>query len=85
MPKKKESFRKRKTQKVVKVPLNCPFCKSGTNPDYKEYSVLAKYITDRAKIVGKAKSGVCTKHQRLLSIAIKRCRLLGLLPFTPRV
>jgi small subunit ribosomal protein S18 len=63
----------------------CPFCKAGATPDYKEYKDLARFLTDRAKILGKERSGVCTKHQRKLTVEIKRARHLGLLPYSPRV
>lgn len=61
---------------------NCPFCKGKTNPDYKDYMELSKFLTDRAKIVSRSRSGVCSKHQRKLAIEIKRARHLALLPFT---
>ncbi len=80
---KKEKFKKRKKPEIIKVPVNCPFCKSGTNPDYKDYRTLGRYITDRVKIIGSSRSGICAKHQRRLAVAIKRARFLGLLPFTP--
>jgi small subunit ribosomal protein S18 len=63
----------------------CPFCTSGKIPSYKDPKELGKYLTDRAKMVGKERSGVCTKHQRKLTVAIKRARHLGLLPYSPRV
>jgi len=66
--------------KVRAVAVNCPICKNGTSPDYKNVEELAKYITDRARIIGKARSGLCAKHQRRLAKAIKRARYLGLLP-----
>ena len=61
---------------------NCPFCKEDRDPDYKNWQELGKYLTDRAKIIPKTRSGVCAKHQRRLSVEIKRARHLGLLPFT---
>ena len=64
------------------VSTNCPFCKQKTNPDYKNYTDLQRYLTDRAKIMPKSRTGICAKHQRRLTIAIKRARHLGLLPFT---
>ncbi len=73
--------KKRKPQ-IIKVPTNCVFCNDGTQPDYKNYKDLSKYLTDRGKIIGKDRSGVCSKHQRALSVEIKRARHLGLLPFT---
>ena len=63
----------------------CPFCMSGSTPSYKNHEDLQRYLTDRAKIVGRDRSGVCTKHQRRLTVAIKRSRHLGLLPYSPRV
>jgi small subunit ribosomal protein S18 len=79
---------KRKSQKKRASPIkfkpvstNCLFCKEGKEPDYKNYTDLAKFMTDRAKIISKARTGVCAKHQRRLGVAIKRARHLGLLPF----
>jgi small subunit ribosomal protein S18 len=43
--------------------------------------VLRRFITDRGKILGRAKTGICAKHQRGLRTAIKRARILALLPF----
>lgn len=69
----------RSRPKFKPVPTNCPFCKSKTVPSYKDYSTLAKFISDRAKILGKARTGVCAKHQRGLGREIKRARHLDLL------
>ena len=63
------------------VPKNCPFCKNKTKPDYKEIELLKNFITERGKILGKDKTGLCSYHQRRLTIAIKRARVLALLPF----
>lgn len=63
----------------------CPFCSRGVEPDYKNYKDLLEFISDRARILAKAKTGVCSKHQRKLAQEIKRARHLGLLPFVPRV
>lgn len=67
------------------VPRNCPFCKAKTEPDYKEYEALAKYMNDRGRILGKDRTGICAKHQRRISQAIKRARHLALLPYTPQI
>ena len=81
---KKKTFKKRLTNKDLEpVPRNCPFDKNGNTPDYKDIDMLQKYVSDRAKILGKDRTGICSKHQRRLSIAIKRARHLGLLPFVP--
>jgi len=80
---KKKDFKKRRRQIQIVVPRNCPFCKNKTEPDYKEVAVLEKYMSDRAKILGKARTGICAKHQRRISLAVKRARHLALLPYAP--
>jgi small subunit ribosomal protein S18 len=50
--------------------------------DYKELGRLRKYVTERGKILPRRISGNCAKHQRQLTIAIKRARIVALLPFT---
>lgn len=80
---KKEKFKKRRILKEAPVPRNCPFDKNGTEPDYKDVETLMRYVSDRAKILGKDRTGICAKHQRRLSVAIKRARHLGLLPYIP--
>lgn len=82
---KKEKRRSRKfeVEKVAKG--NCPFDKAGKEPDYKDIETLSKFLNDRAKVLGKDRTGVCAKHQRKLTLAIKRARHLALLPFTPKI
>jgi len=63
----------------------CVFCQSDKEPDYKESEVLKKYISDQGKILKHLKTGVCTKHQRKLALAIRHARFLALLPFTTRI
>ena len=61
----------------------CAFCLEKTKViDYKDISTLRRFLTDRGKIRNRRKTGTCAKHQRRLSIAIKRARHLALLPFT---
>jgi len=50
--------------------------------DYKDVPRLKKYVTERGKILPRRISGNCAKHQRLLTLAIKRSRIMALLPFT---
>ena len=52
--------------------------------DYKDIPRLRRYISDRAKIDPRRRTGTCAKHQRILATAIKRARHLALLPFTGR-
>lgn len=83
MAKKKDNKKRRRVIKEEAVPVNCPFCKGKTSPDYKDADTLAKYMSDRAKLLGKARTGLCAKHQRRISVAVKRARHLGLLPYIP--
>jgi small subunit ribosomal protein S18 len=75
--------KKQKPQPPRKTNLPCPFCKNDLTPNYVEYKELGRYLSDRAKILGRARTGVCARHQRHLSTSIKRARFLGLLPYTP--
>ncbi|MCK4804138.1 MAG: 30S ribosomal protein S18 [Spirochaetes bacterium] len=52
--------------------------------DYKEAELLRKFITDRGKILPRRITGTCAKHQRVLSRAIMRARMMALLPFVSK-
>jgi len=61
----------------------CSFCVDKVEEiDYKDVAKLHKFITERGKILPRRISGACAKHQRQLTIAIKRARNVALLPFT---
>ncbi|MFA5128981.1 MAG: 30S ribosomal protein S18 [Patescibacteria group bacterium] len=61
----------------------CHFCANNVKEiDFKDEPTLRKFISSYGKIVPRRKSGVCSKHQRKLALAIKRARILGILPFT---
>jgi small subunit ribosomal protein S18 len=61
----------------------CKFCEAKVEQiDYKDIRTLQNYIPERAKILPRRVSGTCAKHQRQLSVAIKRARHLALLPVT---
>ena len=61
----------------------CGFCVDKVDRvDYKEATRLRRYITERGKILPRLISGNCAKHQRQLTVAIKRSRVMALLPFT---
>jgi small subunit ribosomal protein S18 len=49
--------------------------------DYKELDRVARYVTERGKIMPSRLTGTCAKHQRRLSVAIKRARFMALLPY----
>src|SRR3984957_20854479 len=61
----------------------CRFCADKTlSVDYKDVRTLQSFITEGGKIVPSRTSGNCAKHQRQLAIAIKRARVIALLPFS---
>ncbi len=61
----------------------CRFCADKTLAvDYKDVRTLGSFITEGGKIVPSRTSGNCAKHQRQLAVAIKRARILALLPFS---
>lgn len=63
----------------------CLFCKAKTTTvDYKDASMLGRYLNRWNKIDSAARNGNCARHQRGLTIAVKRARHLALLPFTVR-
>jgi len=60
----------------------CKFCTDKIDfIDYKDVKMLQPFIPERAKIIPRRISGVCAMHQRTLQTAIKRARLLALLPY----
>jgi small subunit ribosomal protein S18 len=61
----------------------CQFCADkAENIDYKDVEKLRKYVTDRGKILPKRITGTCAIHQRDVTNAIKRARIVALLPYT---
>ena len=61
----------------------CGFCiDKAVSVDYKEIHKLKKFVTERGKILPRRISGNCAKHQRQLTAAIKRARVIALLQFT---
>jgi small subunit ribosomal protein S18 len=65
--------------------INCYFCSQNLNQvDYKDIEILKRFVSGQAKIIDPKHTNVCARHQRLLSQAIKRARLMGLLPFVRR-
>jgi len=60
----------------------CRFCMNNVRDiDYKKVDILKKYVPERGKISPRRITGTCAFHQRKLSLAIKRARLMALLPF----
>ena len=61
----------------------CAFCVDKIDViDYKDISRLRRFISERAKILPRRVTGTCARHQRELTIAIKRARYLALIPYT---
>ncbi|MCR5829676.1 MAG: 30S ribosomal protein S18 [Lachnospiraceae bacterium] len=72
--------RKRMIRRKKKV---CCFCaEEVASIDYKDVNKLKKFISERGKILPRRISGTCAKHQRALTVAIKRARHLALLPYS---
>ena len=73
-PMKRRTIRRRK-----KV---CVFCADENNLiDYKDVNKLKKYVSERGKILPRRITGNCAKHQRALTVAIKRARHIALVPY----
>ena len=71
---KKGGMRKRK-----KV---CVFCGKDNVIDYKDTNKLKRYVSERGKILPRRITGTCAKHQRALTVAVKRARHVALMPYT---
>ena len=60
----------------------CAFCVDKVETiDYKDVARLRRYLSERAKIVPRRVTGTCARHQRELTVAIKRARHIALLPY----
>lgn len=70
--------RQRRIKKKV-----CAFCADkNLGIDYKDADKLRKYVSEKGKILPRRVTGLCAKHQREVTVAIKRARHIGLLPYT---
>jgi len=74
---------------MAKAPLRkpkkkvCGFCKDKVaHVDYKDTTLLRKFISDRGKIRARRVTGNCTQHQRDVAVAVKNSREMALLPYT---
>ena len=59
----------------------CVFCGKDNVIDYKDTNKLKRYVSERGKILPRRITGNCAKHQRALTVAIKRARHLALMPY----
>ena len=62
----------------------CRFCKGSAKINFKDADGLRRFTTERGKIIPRRITGTCAKHQRHLARAIKRARVLALLPFVEK-
>jgi len=77
----RKDLRKRKRFYIRKKV--CRFCADSTiQIDYKDPRTLRYFITERGKIIPRRISGNCAKHQRKITMAVKRARHLALMPYT---
>ena len=77
--KRDDYYRDRRRRKV------CAFCADEAQQiDDKEVNRLRRYLSERAKIEPRRKTGTCAEHQRQLSVALKRARHVALLPYAPQ-
>lgn len=61
----------------------CGFCaEKAKTIDYKDVEKLRRFLSDRGKILPRRATGNCAKHQRMMTRAIKRARILALLPYS---
>lgn len=77
------SYDDKNPKKVKKTPKKvCSFCTDKIEAiDYKDVAKLRKFMTEKGKIIPRRTTGVCAKHQRELTNAIKRARVMALLPY----
>lgn len=77
-----QPVKKKKKKRFLRRKI-CRFCADKVEYiDYKDIKRIRSLITERGKIIPRRISGNCAKHQRQLTIAIKRARNLALMPFT---
>jgi len=76
--------KKRIIRKNIKnnAPKKCYFCSEKKVPTFEDTAILGRFMTERAKIIARMRSGLCAKHQKQVTLGIKHARHLGLLPFT---
>ena len=72
--------RQRLIRNLVKA-RHCPLCAADAFVDFKDIPLLKRYSSERGKILGRARTGVCARHQRQVTKAVKRARFMAMLPF----
>ncbi len=75
---------------MIYLPQNqekaCPLCTGEETEeiDYKNEELLRKFISPQGRILPRKKTGVCARHQRQIARAVKRARVVGILPFVTK-
>ena len=90
MADKKQSKRRNMNQDDVFNPKfrkvrkkQCPLCSNKNfELDYKNADQLKKFVNERGKILPRRATGACAKHQRVITLAVKRARHIAILPYT---
>ncbi len=76
---------KTKERKIIRK-RDCKFCIDKVMEiDYKDVRLVSRFVSERGKIKPRRTNGNCAKHQRQMTIAIKRARYLALLPYINEV
>jgi small subunit ribosomal protein S18 len=81
LPRRRTKKKKKKKKRSPSSSKPCKFCRDDLEIDYKNDVLLRRFITNRGKIAPRRVTGTCAKHQRQLARAIKRARIIALLPF----
>ncbi len=72
-------------KKIRRSNKPCSFCVKKTEPDYKDIESLRVVLSNKDRIVSRLLTGICQKHQKRATAAVKRARHLALLPFDGRL
>ncbi len=74
-------MQRQKQQPVVRE-RGCHLCQNALNElDYKDARLMQRFVSAYGKILPRRRSGTCAKHQRIVTQAVKRARIMAILPF----
>ncbi len=71
-------------QSRKKTTIECLFCKEEKDPSFLESDMLSRFTSERGKILPRVRTGICSKHQKKITVEVKKARYIGLLPFVVR-
>jgi len=72
-------------KKIRRSNKPCQYCTKKTEPDYKDLESMSVALSPKNRIVSRLLTGVCQKHQKRVTLAVKRARHLAILPFDGRL